>query len=324
MAKAPPPVPLSRRHGLSVGFTAFALSLLANPSRAAILEAEDDEELLERVKKDRRKRLQRQGVISSSDKETGSSFLTPPFAELASQIILLLLSNPVFVALFYDTFQTIETMEWRYLQELVYKLSKVGQAIENNDLSAASSVLGPSANADWVQNVNTAFTKLSSSPEEKIEVDSFNSSLASLFSSVGKHDIESSKLAFVSSATALEKWIGLTGLVGQLKGYLQELVYKLSKVGQAIENNDLSAASSVLGPRANADWVQNVNTAFTKLSSSPEEKIEVDSFNSSLASLFSSVGKHDIESSKLAFVSSATALEKWIGLTGLVGQLKGL
>lgn len=36
------------------------------------------------------------------------------------------------------------------------------------------------------------------------------------------------------------------------------------------------------------------------------------------------VGKRDIESSKLAFVSSATALEKWISLTGLVGQLKGL
>lgn len=73
MAKAPPPVPLSRRHGFSVGFTALALFLLANPSRAAILEADDDEELLERVKKDRKKRLQRQGVISSSDKETGSS-----------------------------------------------------------------------------------------------------------------------------------------------------------------------------------------------------------------------------------------------------------
>lgn len=104
MAKAPPPVPLSRRHGLSVGFTSLALSLFAKCSRAAILEADDDEELLERVKKDRKKRLQRQGVISSSDKETGSSFLTPPFAELAIQIVLLLLSNlylwPCFMTLF--------------------------------------------------------------------------------------------------------------------------------------------------------------------------------------------------------------------------------
>ncbi|URE41916.1 Thylakoid lumenal 16.5 kDa protein, partial [Musa troglodytarum] len=90
---------------------------------------------------DRKKRLQRQGVISSSDKEKG------------------------------------------YLQELIYKLSKVGQALENDDLTAASSLLGPSTNADWVKNVNAAFAKLSTSPEEKTEVDNFNSSLTSLFRS---------------------------------------------------------------------------------------------------------------------------------------------
>jgi len=50
-------------------------------------------------------------------------------------------------------------------------------------------------------------------------VDSFNSSLASLFTSVNKLDAESSKSAFVSSATALEKWIALAGLSGQLKGF---------------------------------------------------------------------------------------------------------
>lgn len=37
--------------------------------------------------------------------------------------------------------------------------------------------------------------------------------------SVNKLDAESSKSAFVSSATALEKWIALAGLGGQLKGY---------------------------------------------------------------------------------------------------------
>lgn len=39
---------------------------------AAILEADDDEELLEKVKRDRKKRLEKQGVINSSTKETGS------------------------------------------------------------------------------------------------------------------------------------------------------------------------------------------------------------------------------------------------------------
>ena len=36
---------------------------------------------------------------------------------------------------------------------------------------------------------------------------------------VNKLDAESSKSAFVSSATALEKWIALAGLSGQLKGF---------------------------------------------------------------------------------------------------------
>ncbi|RZC08746.1 Thylakoid lumenal 16.5 kDa protein, chloroplastic isoform C [Glycine soja] len=142
---APPhsPIVVTKR-GLSISFiTSFVLSLASKKNaNAAILEADDDEELLEKVKRDRKKRLEKQGVISSSKQETG------------------------------------------YLQDLVYKLSTVGQALEKNDLSAAGSVLGGNADADWVQRANIAFNKLSSSPEEKTEVDSFNSSLASLISSV--------------------------------------------------------------------------------------------------------------------------------------------
>ena len=36
------------------------------------------------------------------------------------------------------------------------------------------------------------------------------------------------------------------------------------------------------------------------------------------------VSKNDVETSKLAFVSSATAFEEWTTMTGLVEQLKGL
>ena len=43
----------------------------------------------------------------------------------------------------------------------MYKLSKVGQAIDNNDFSTASSVLGGSNDADWVRNANLAFNKVS-------------------------------------------------------------------------------------------------------------------------------------------------------------------
>jgi hypothetical protein len=36
------------------------------------------------------------------------------------------------------------------------------------------------------------------------------------------------------------------------------------------------------------------------------------------------VAQNDVESSKIAFVTSAAAFEKWTSLTGLVGKLKGL
>ncbi|KAK9141726.1 hypothetical protein Syun_011126 [Stephania yunnanensis] len=154
----------------------YGLGTTYSNADAAILEADDDEELLERVKKDRKKRLEREGVINSSNKETG------------------------------------------YLQELVYKLSKVGEAIDNEDLATAGSVLGSSTDADWVQKANSAFSKLTSSPEEKSEVDLFNSSLASLISSVTQKDVKASKTAFVSSAIAFEKWVSLAGLASKLKG----------------------------------------------------------------------------------------------------------
>ncbi|OVA11530.1 hypothetical protein BVC80_1019g9 [Macleaya cordata] len=179
-SESPVPCPVLTKRSLAFSLTTTLTLFLAgkglSDANAAILEADDDVELLEKVKKDRKKRLEKQGVISSSNNET------------------------------------------EYLQELVYKLSKVGQAIDNNDLSAAGSVLGPNTDSDWVQKVNQALNKLSSNADEMTEVDAFNSSLATLISSVTRNDIKSSKIAFVSSAIALEKWTALTGLVGQLKG----------------------------------------------------------------------------------------------------------
>ncbi|CAK7345470.1 unnamed protein product [Dovyalis caffra] len=114
-------LPVTKR-SLSICFlTSFVFSLESrgnSRANAAILEADEDDELMEKVKRDRKKRLERQGVISSANKEKG------------------------------------------YLQDLVYKLSKVGQAIDNNDLSTAGSVLGGSTAADWVQKANIAFTKV--------------------------------------------------------------------------------------------------------------------------------------------------------------------
>jgi len=49
-------------------------------------------------------------------------------------------------------------------------------------------------------------------------------------------------------------------------GYLQDLVYKLSEVGKAIENNDLPKAASVFGSGTDTDWVQKANIALNKVS----------------------------------------------------------
>ncbi|KAI5021406.1 hypothetical protein ZWY2020_058136 [Hordeum vulgare] len=157
-------VVIGRRRGTaSCLLAALALagaSFSGGAARAAILEADNDLELLERVKEDKKKRLQKQRIISSSAAETG------------------------------------------YLQDLVYKLSKVGQAIDKDDLAAVGNVLGPGSDAP-------------SSSEEKSAVDSFNPSLSSLFTSVSKSDINSSKSAFVSSAMAQEKWVELARLTEQ-------------------------------------------------------------------------------------------------------------
>lgn len=42
-------------------------------------------------------------------------------------------------------------------------------------------------------------------------------------------------------------------------------MYKLDKVGQAIEKNDFTAANSILGQDSNAKWIKNINVAFTKV-----------------------------------------------------------
>ncbi|XP_061350801.1 uncharacterized protein LOC133295907 isoform X2 [Gastrolobium bilobum] len=69
--------PSLTKRGISISIvTSFVLSFAGKgclDANAAILEAEDDEELMEKVKKDRKKRLERQGVINSSTKETGAS-----------------------------------------------------------------------------------------------------------------------------------------------------------------------------------------------------------------------------------------------------------
>jgi hypothetical protein len=77
---------VGRREGLFI-LTAVATTVAQqlpslSKSRALVLEAEDDLELLEKVKNDRKKRLERQGVINSSAAERGPSHASFYFLHL--------------------------------------------------------------------------------------------------------------------------------------------------------------------------------------------------------------------------------------------------
>ncbi|KAL3683635.1 hypothetical protein R1sor_001657 [Riccia sorocarpa] len=162
----------STRRDVVGGAAALLSAFLAAPA-SALLEADEDEALLEKVKSDRQKRIQKRGAIASYKKET------------------------------------------EYVQKAVYELSKTGKAIDTADFSTASAVLGSSS---WIANVKTALSTVSKSPEEQGEAETFSNALASLQSAVSKKDTEASKSAFVTSASALEKWTSLTGFSDQVKG----------------------------------------------------------------------------------------------------------
>lgn len=88
------PVATVSRRGLAISFvtTTFLLALEGGEklsgANAAILEADDDVELLEKVKKDRKKRLERQGIIDSSKAEKGSVFSPSNSAVLSQDEVL--------------------------------------------------------------------------------------------------------------------------------------------------------------------------------------------------------------------------------------------
>ncbi|KAI5061163.1 hypothetical protein GOP47_0023668 [Adiantum capillus-veneris] len=62
----------SRRHVLLIAVSACGVLLSFNPAALALLEADDDEELLEKVKEDRKKKIKRRGEINSFKEETAS------------------------------------------------------------------------------------------------------------------------------------------------------------------------------------------------------------------------------------------------------------
>jgi len=166
---------ISRRH--VAGAALLLAPFLAAGNALAILENDDDDELLEKVKRDRKAKIEKRSSLGQ--------------------------------------YKGQEAM----VQKAVYKLSSVGKAIDEGDYAAATLVLGASMDTDWLKDLASATSTVSSSAAEKEAASTLTSSLASLQSAMLQDDGESAKKSFVVSAEALEKWSRLTGLFAELQGF---------------------------------------------------------------------------------------------------------
>eukprot|EP00897_Mesotaenium_endlicherianum_P009565 jgi/Mesen1/8637/ME000500S08111 len=153
---------------------AAAVSPILFASRAlAILEADDDDALLEKVKKGRKDKIQRRTNLGSYKGDAAA------------------------------------------IQKAVYKLSKTGKAIDDGDFASATNLL---SNTEWLDEVKSALTNVTSGDAEQSAASDFTSAIGSLQAAVLKDDVEKAKSAFVSSASALETIVQLTGLTEEILG----------------------------------------------------------------------------------------------------------
>jgi len=175
--------PSSRRQALSAGLLATGLSLL--PSRAwALIPDEEDEELLERAKANRQKRL-------AAQKETTRDFLREEGLkdkQLDSELI------PV--------------------QKAVFQLAKSGSQLEAGDLKGASATLS----SNWVEEFKRATKVLDANDVEQERAAAIFDGISSLRDATSKGDVKGSKQNFVAVVSAVQDWAKSTGLAGDLKG----------------------------------------------------------------------------------------------------------
>jgi hypothetical protein len=173
----------SRRQALSGVLLTTGLSLL--PSRAwALIPDEEDEELLERAKANRQKRL-------AAQKETTRDFLKSEGLadkQLDSELI------PV--------------------QKAVIQLAKSGSQLESGDLKGASATLS----SGWVDEFKRATQVLDANDTEQARAAAIFDGLSSLQDATKAGDVKASKQTFVAVVSAVQDWAKSTGLAGNLKG----------------------------------------------------------------------------------------------------------
>lgn len=173
----------SRRQALAGLSLATGLALL--PNRAwALIPDEEDEEMLEKAKANRQKRLQAQ-------KEVTREFLREDGLKdklLDSELV------PV--------------------QKAVFQLAKSGSQLESGDLKAASATL----NSGWVDDFKRATAVLDANDTEQARAAAIFDNISSLQDATKRGDVKGSKQTFVAVVSAVQDWANSTGLAANLKG----------------------------------------------------------------------------------------------------------
>jgi len=159
-------------------------SSLIVPKAWALIPDEEDEELLERAKANRRQRI-------ASQKETTRVFLQEE-----------------------GVVNKTLNAELVPVQKAVFQLAKSGSEIESGDLRAASSTLSGS----WVSDFERATGLLDASETEAAAAQAILAGIGSLKTTTGTGDVKAAKKEFVTLVAAVQDWASSTGLSATLKG----------------------------------------------------------------------------------------------------------
>lgn len=173
---------MSRR--AAFGLALLPSLLLVQSPALALIPDEEDEELVEKAKANRRSRLAQQ-------KATTREFIQAEGlknSQLDSQLI------PV--------------------QKAVSSLAKSGSQIESGDLRGASATLSDA----WAGEFEVAARSLSTSDAAKASVDAVFTGLSDTKSAAGAGDANATKKSFVTLVAALESWAADVGVAESLKG----------------------------------------------------------------------------------------------------------
>ncbi|KAF6260931.1 hypothetical protein COO60DRAFT_1504022 [Scenedesmus sp. NREL 46B-D3] len=176
---------VNRRSALTAGLVVMgALVAAPVPKAWALIPDEEDEELLERAKANRKQRL-------AAQKETTRDFLREggiKDKQLDSELL------PV--------------------QKAVFQLAKSGSQLEAGDLKGVSSNLS----SGWVEEFSRATSVLDASEAEKAKAVAIFDGITSLRDIANKGDLRGSKQQYVALVAALNDWASSTGLAKDLRG----------------------------------------------------------------------------------------------------------